>query len=239
MSTNLFILLISFKGSLSNFKKDIKRYSRGFRKRLIGLKFGDTWQDKGEEFYDELWEETPLVHKDFVKYLNNKNDIQTVLEVGCGAGVYPLKYKKLFDGKDYSGIDISKSAIEHCKTKSNFDFQSGDFIKMNIKNKYDLVFSHSVVDHVYDIDTFISKIVNASKKYAYIFAYRGYFPELVDHNMKYAKHQGCYHNEVSVKKVKEIFSKLGISRDEYSIEERETGYPDSPEGTLILITKKI
>ncbi len=223
---------------MTNFKKDIKRYSRGARKRLIGLKFGDTWQNKGEEYYDDLWKKTPIVHKDFVKYINNKNDIKTVLEVGCGAGVYPIKYQKLFDGKEYSGIDISKSAIEHCKTKSNFNFQNGDFIKMDIKNQYDLVFSHSVVDHVYDIDTFISQIVKATKKYAYIFAYRGFFPELVDHNMKYAKHQGCYHNEVSVKKIEEIFLKSGLLKDEYSIEERETGYPDSPKGTLILITKK-
>ena len=223
---------------MSNFKKGIKRYSRGVKKRLIGLKYGDTWQDKGEEFYDEIWRETPQVHKDFVKYLNNKNDIKTVLEVGCGAGVYPIKYKELFDGKEYSGIDISKPAIKHCKTKSNFNFRCGDFIKMEIKDQYDLVFSHSVVDHVYDIDTFISKIINASKKYAYIFAYRGFFPELVDHNMKYAEHQGCYHNEVSIKKLEEIFSKLGLTKDEYSFEERETGSPNSPKGTLILISKK-
>lgn len=223
---------------MADLKSNFKRYSKGVRKRLIGLKFGDTWQDKGEEFYDELWNETPLVHKDFVKYLSEKNDIKTIFEVGCGAGVYPIKYKELFDGKEYSGIDISKSAIEHCKKKSSFNFQSGDFIKMNIKNQYDLVFSHSVVDHVYDIDTFISKIVKASKKYAYIFAYRGYYPELISHEMKYADHQGCYHNKVSIKKIEEIFSKLGLTKDEYSIEERETGYPDSPTGTLILITKK-
>ncbi|PCI61484.1 MAG: hypothetical protein COB34_01265, partial [Methylophilaceae bacterium] len=61
----------------------------------------------------------------------SKKDIRTVLEVGCGTGVYPIKHKELFQDKSYTGIDISKENIEYCKKKSKFDFECGDFIKMN------------------------------------------------------------------------------------------------------------
>ncbi len=83
----------------------------------------------------------------------------------------------------YTGTDISKDAIEFCKKNSSFNFIQGDFIKMELPQKYDLIYSHAVVDHVYDIDAFIEKIVKNCLKYAYINSYRGYFPELLKHKM--------------------------------------------------------
>jgi len=93
------------------------------------------------------------------------------LEIGCGTGIYPINFRELFSDKSYSGINISESAIEHCKLHSNFDFYCGDYLQMNIEKKFDLVFSNAVIDHVYDIDLFLSKIIKSCKKHAYISAY--------------------------------------------------------------------
>ena len=75
------------------------------------------------------------LHKDFKKYLNSKTDVQTILEIGCGTGVYPIKNKELFDGKKYTGIDFSKPNIDFCKSHSNFEFIAGDFNKMELNEK--------------------------------------------------------------------------------------------------------
>jgi len=144
--------------------------------------YGKTWQEKNEEWYAMLQNTRPLLHENFVNYLKEKN-VQTILEIGCGAGVYPIMFKDLFSKIKYTGIDISNSAIEYCKKNSNFNFICGDIIKMNYKEKHDLIFSQAVIDHVYNIDEFLSKIVLACKKYAYISAYRGYFPNLKKHKM--------------------------------------------------------
>ena len=125
-----------------------------------------------------MYTNRPLLHENFKDYIKNKNDIKTVLEVGCGTGVYPIKFKELFSNMEYEGIDFAGPAIEYCKNNSEFNFMSGDFIKMNLGKKYDLVFSHAVIDHVYDIPAFLSKIVQACKKYAYVSAFKGFFPEL-------------------------------------------------------------
>ena len=216
----------------------IKRYSKGLQKRIIGVKYGETWKGQGKEFYDELFRATPLIHEDFLSYMKTKNNIKTVIEIGCGAGVYPINHSYLFKNMEYTGIDISGSAIDFCKKNSTFEFHAGDFLKMDFHKKYDLVFSHSVIDHVYDIDLFLTKITQICKKYAYVFAYRGFYPDLQNHKMTYASHQGCYHNELSVNKVKSILNELGLSKDEYTIEPKNTGYLQNPIGTLITINKK-
>ena len=136
--------------------------------------YGKTWQERdGEdqsEWYNIMHDSHKIQHQDFIQYLKTRNNLETVLEVGCGTGVYPIKLKELFANIRYTGTDISETAIKQCKKNSSFEFLVGDFIKLNISKKFDLVYSHAVVDHVYNMDEFIAKIVNATKKYAYITA---------------------------------------------------------------------
>ena len=147
--------------------------------------YGKTWQERdGNEqtdWYDRMHESHKIQHQDFIQYLKTRKNLETVLEVGCGTGVYPIKLKELFVNIKYTGTDISETAIKQCKKNSPFEFFAGDFIKLNISKKFDFVFSHAVVDHVYDMDEFVTKIVNSTKKYAYVTAYRGFFPDLKKH----------------------------------------------------------
>lgn len=201
--------------------------------------YGKIWA-KNSEWYDEIHKSNPLLHEDFVRYLKGKKDVKTVLEIGCGAGIYPIQMKELFAGKQYTGIDISETAIEYCKKNSEFEFICGDFIKTDITKKYDLVYSHAVVDHVYDIDVFISKIVKISKKYAYINSYRGYFPDLKKHKMTWDGHDGCYYNDLSIPQTRENLLKNGLTEGEFVIRSQESGQQEKNVNlqTVVEITKK-
>jgi SAM-dependent methyltransferase len=185
--------------------------------------YGNTWKEKNNKWYEEIHDSNYLLHNDFVNYLKEKKDIQTVLEVGCGTGIYPIKHKELFSNMQYTGIDISKTSIEHCRNNSEFEFICGDIIKMELPKKYDLVFSHAVVDHVYDIDGFISKIIQVCKKYAYINSYRGYFPNLEKHKMNWDGYNGCYFNDLSVKQTEQVLLKNGLEKDEFIVRSQESG----------------
>jgi SAM-dependent methyltransferase len=140
-----------------------------------------------------------------------------VFEVGCGTGVYPIKLKELFSNIKYTGIDISETAIKQCKKNSSFEFLVGDFIKLNISKKFDLVYSHAVVDHVYDMDAFVAKIVDVTKKYAYITAYRGFFPVLKKHRMNWNNEDGSYYNDFSIIQIKKKFKEIGLNENEFNI----------------------
>ena len=206
---------------------------------LLGKsEYGKTWQNRDDEWYSKLFSATPIFHENFIQFLKSKNDVKSVLEIGCGSGIYPIRYKELFSGIQYAGIDISPSAIEFCKKKSDFEFICGDLLKMNLEKKYDLVFSQSVIDHVYDVDLFITKIANATKKYAYVSSYRGYFPELKKHKMEWRDNDGCYYNDVSVSKLRIALLESGLKEDEFQIRAQETGQKGLETGTIIEINRK-
>ena len=71
-------------------------------------------------------------YKFCAKLLDGKN---TALEVGCGDGFYPIKFKNLFENKEYLGLDIGEPAIDFCKKKSDFNFMCGDLLKIKLDKK--------------------------------------------------------------------------------------------------------
>lgn len=199
---------------------------RGIKRRIFGKSsYGnEDWKNASNEWYEQIHDSNYLLHEDFIKFFNRiKSDIKTVLEVGCGTGIYPIKHKDMFDGLEYTGVDFSKTNIEYCKNNSNFSFIDGDFIKMEVNHQYDLVFSHAVVDHVYDIDQFLKNLIKSCKKYAYINSYRGFFPNLEKHEMKWRDEDNCYYNNISVKQVEKILLECGLTKEEFVIREQQSG----------------
>lgn len=110
---------------------------------------------------------------------------------------------------------------------------------MQFNEKFDLVFSHSVIDHVYDIDLFLSKVVDISTKYVYISAYYGYFPNLSKHEMKYHEADGYFLNCLSIPKIKEILLNKGLNENEFKIRPQMTSHKDIVVGTVIEIERLI
>ncbi|MEM3065366.1 MAG: class I SAM-dependent methyltransferase [Candidatus Nitrosotenuis sp.] len=215
------------------------RVKTKWQKKFGNAQYGKLWNEQHDnEWYLKIHNSNYLLHDDFKKFLKSKNDIKTVLEVGCGFGIYPINNNELFSGIEYTGIDISEPAIEYCKKNSSFEFILGDLIKLELDKKYDLVFSHAVVDHVYDIDAFITKIIKHTRKYAYINSYRGYFPSLKEHKMRWDGNYGCYFNDLSVDRLTELLKRIGLSDDEFIIKPQKSGQTEKNLGiqTNIIVT---
>lgn len=185
--------------------------------------FGRTWQGRQNSWFEEIHDSCPLLHRNFKEYFKAKNDVKTVLELGCGSGIYPIRYKNLFQGIDYTGIDISQSAIDFCQQNSNFTFICEDFLKSEHSKTYDLIFAHGVIDCAYDIELFLSKILKSCKKYAYISSCRGYHPDSKEHKMEWRDDEGVYYNDLSVEKVEKFLLENGLNKDEFSIRPQESG----------------
>src|SRR2546425_4428384 len=229
------------KLSIKNLKKKIGNIKK--------TEYGAFWQKEKNvnfEWYETLFLRTPIIHKDFMRFLNERRvDLKSVLEIGSGAGIYPIKYRHLFNGIDYTGIDISQPAIDFCKKRSSFDFICGDFVTMELRT-YDMIFTHAVIDHVYDINAFLLKIVKLANSYAYISAYRGYFPEMKAHKMRWKNDDGCFYNDISVPEIRKLLLESGLTEDEFRIRKQESGmdlsesYADGLDGfeTIIEINRK-
>jgi len=184
------------------------QFADKFNKDVIGYGF--------DIQYEIMFYSMQIVLLDFLKFLKNKPEIKTSLEVGCSTGLFPRTLLDISKSIGYTGLDITESSIEIAKQKSNFEFIYQDFIE-NFSRKFDLIFSFAVIDHVTEPDKFISQVANLCNKNAYIYSYRGYFPDLEQHEKDWRNDDGINYNNLSVKQLEKALLKTGLTSDQFII----------------------
>lgn len=172
-----------------------------------------------EDQYTRMFYSKPLCLLDFQNFLAEKSEIKSILEVGCSTGMFLEEFSDFFSKKEYLGLDISQKSIELCRKKFNSNFVCADFLKYDFDKQYDLVYSFDVIDHVYDINGFMKKIVESTKKFAYINAYRGYHKELKTHKSTFRDTEGIFMNDISIFEIKDNLIKSGLSKNEFNLKE--------------------
>lgn len=104
----------------------------------------DVWE---QQFDSNTWDY--LENKDeaahyhvIVKLYNQYKNTSTVLDVGCGQGVLYkyLKNSSALPDSQYTGIDISKNAVENASRQfPGINFSQLDFDKSGINKKFDVI----------------------------------------------------------------------------------------------------
>lgn len=119
--------------------------------------------DQSAKTYDD-WCSTPLgsfvdeTEKKIMLEVTNPNPGETVLDIGCGTGIYSLLLSQ--QGTEVTGIDISTAMLNKAKEKANQYNRPITFIEGDIQHlpfaddTFDLVISNIVlefVDHPQDV----------------------------------------------------------------------------------------
>ena len=207
---------------MKDFKAIFKTYS-GKVKDNVGLKaeLGKKFKEGGfeedhEYYYSRMFFSKISALKNFESFLKNIK-FNSVLEIGCSVGLLPLTFNEFFKDKKYTGLDLSSKSLDIAK--NNFtqgEFICDDFIKSEI-GEYDLIISFDVIDHVYNPNKFLEKIITLSKKYSYVRSYRGFFPNLKQHKMDYRSNEGIYLNNLSISELEGICIKNNLSKEDFKI----------------------
>jgi len=128
----------------------VKNNARAFANSFKAIK------EKGADYYDRLFKDgydTSRYEDIYEIVLRFLGEIKkpSVLEVGCGVGSLG---KLIIDaGYEYSGFDISKNAIKHCKALAGDSFfHVGDlYDKSEFHGDYTVVVATEVLEHVDDL----------------------------------------------------------------------------------------
>lgn len=167
--------------------------------------YGRWWNETktGPEWYRQLFEPRRAIHEAFMEWTRSCSPLADVLEVGCGCAIV---YPDFFSASRYTGVDISQKEIDWSRKNDQRSWHSyfcGDFTTMVGSDSpikpasFDLVFAHAVIDHVPDIDGFVSACLRASRGWIYLTAYRGWFPNIEHHRQMWDPTTTCFYNDVS------------------------------------------
>ncbi len=205
---------------MKDFKAIFKTYF-GKTKTKIGVKkeFGDKFIHGGYEessnwYYERMFFSKILPLNFLHNFLSSKK-FSNILEIGCSTALLPKFMPEIFQNKEYTGVDLSNASLD--VAKKNFvtgDYLQGDFLKLSLDKKFDLILSLDVIDHVYDPDAFLEKIIKNTEKFGVVRAYRGYFDEIDEHVMEYRDNEGIFLNNLSIPKIKTILEKNNIQKFE-------------------------
>jgi hypothetical protein len=203
--------------------------------------YGVFWKehDGGLEWYTWMYNSRIDQHQCFQEwfhYANSLESIRSVLECGCG---FAVGYADFFKDIRYVGMDLAETAIAWCKKNrlnAKHDYVARDSIAENFDEKFDLVFSQGTIDNTYDINGFIKSAIAASRRWIFITAYRGFFPDLLEHRYSWNDQHGCFYNDISPYQVYKLLKAEGCS--DINIVPSHTGRQDIPFETLIIARVK-
>lgn len=181
---------------------------------LIPDNYGRWWSEEGcnEQWYGDIFALRRNAHEHFMGWLveaASQAPIASTLEVGCGRHEF---YKSALKGYGYHGCDIAAPQIEACQQRfpdRRDNFFVADALRDDLRGPYDLVFSHAVIDHVGDIDLFLTRLVAVSRRLLFVSCYSGWRNELDDHRYRWVEGRTCFKNQISPARARRTLEATG------------------------------
>lgn len=152
-----------------------------------------------ETYYEQYWE-SPEDYNDptapqrqaLFRERTNLPKGAKILDVGCGRGEFCAFFKEM--GLEAEGIDLSKTGIEYArKQHPGITFHTGatDNLLPEKAGSYDAVFSSEVIEHLFDVDSYLKAIHDLLKPggtFVLTTPYHGLIKNIVIDFTNYAKH---------------------------------------------------
>lgn len=153
-----------------------------------------------EQYYENYWEDpsqysdptTPQREALLRKVLPTIPPNGRILDVGCGRGEFCHFFAE--NGLQAEGIDISKAAMEYAQRtfpKARFQAILVEDLVASRRAEFDAVFSSEVIEHLFDVGTYLLSINHLLKPgglFILTTPYHGLVKNISIDLMNYAKH---------------------------------------------------
>lgn len=145
---------------------------REYHRKIAGEKDQTVRERLYYELYDKvypLYQKTSSRHVDadiqskakLVNLLSKELEGKSILDVGCGNGAFLRSVDANLEHGELVGIDISPAILP--PAHENIEFVQGNVINFNMDNRFDIIFSDNVIEHiaVSDLPIHLRSITNA------------------------------------------------------------------------------
>lgn len=108
-------------------------------------------------------------YKRTIAFLSSNDNVQTVLDVGCGSGRYSVDLAR--NGMSVTGIDLAQEMLDIATKNSNelgFDqnnFIAGSYFDIDISNKHDASILMGLFDYISNPDELFAKLRKDTGKF--------------------------------------------------------------------------
>ena len=152
----IFALQKGYKNDENNFITEVSKRYHYYESQIYN------------EIHPEIFNEEKYHIKKILKYLKFKKNIIRILNYGCGTGFEALELYDFLKKDNLNVvllcIDQSLEMLNICKKNfskiKNWKIRFSNDNYTNIKGKYDLILTNSLVHHIVDVDNFIFTIFN-------------------------------------------------------------------------------
>jgi SAM-dependent methyltransferase len=123
------------------------------------------------------WKWMIAIQRKMAEHHLQKN--KRILEIGCGEGILLAELSTL--GFDVTGIEPSRSASRRAAQRG-LKVLNGSFPETNPEGKFDLVIMSQVLEHIFDIETFIESLKSLTSAENLLFTqtnFRGLIPRFL------------------------------------------------------------
>jgi ubiquinone/menaquinone biosynthesis C-methylase UbiE len=120
------------------------------------------------QYFLKIWMEAADRNRENILSLTEKNPQAKVADIGCGDGQVTIQYKVKIRSKEITGVDGVNGRLKAAKNRGVKIIGTNLEEKWPFKNEeYDVIISNQVIEHILDIDNFISEIYRILKPGGY------------------------------------------------------------------------
>jgi len=122
-----------------------------------------------KKYFEKFWKDAKTLRKKQIVSLVEKKQSATLLDCGCDDGTFTRVVSRAVGTKNLYGIEILRQTAQKA-LKKGIKVKISDLnLRFPFKDSiFDLIISDQVIEHLHDLDNFVSELNRVLKKNGYI-----------------------------------------------------------------------
>jgi len=159
--------------SLTNEVQDVKKFFHGYASDFDSIYGHSKTRGNFDKLMDKLFRRSMLLRFNETLKESSKPAINTILDVGCGSGVYCVEFLK--QGKTVVGLDMAEGMLEIARQKtaafkdsSKISFILSGYMEYEFNQKFDAAVLMGFFDYIKEPVGLIRKLQQDTTKEIYM-----------------------------------------------------------------------